>query len=70
MFWGIEVFTIKDNGNEFLKSRNNVNVKQNLNEYTTHESLTLSYVETPIVENSNMHMYPKHKYGMKVKVSD
>jgi hypothetical protein len=28
-----------------------VNVKQNLNEYTGHEFLTLSDVETPIMEN-------------------
>jgi hypothetical protein len=28
-----------------------VNVKQNLNEYTEHKSLTLSEIETPIMEN-------------------
>jgi len=28
-----------------------VNVKQILNEYTEHESLTLSEIETPIMEN-------------------
>ncbi len=45
-----------------------MNVKQNLNECTKHKSLTLSDVETTII--SNMHMYPKHKYGMKVEASD
>jgi hypothetical protein len=29
----------------------NVNVKQNLNEYIGHESLTLSDVETPMMKN-------------------
>jgi len=47
-----------------------VNVKHKLNEYTGHESLILSDVETPMMEISNMHMNLKHKYGMKVEVSD
>jgi hypothetical protein len=33
------------------KSKKNVNVKQNLNEYNKHESLTLSEIEIPIMEN-------------------
>jgi hypothetical protein len=41
-----------------------------LNEYIGHESLTLNDIETPIIENLNIHMYPKHRYGMKVDVND
>ncbi len=33
------------------KPRNNVHVKQNVNEYIGHESLTSSDVETPMMEN-------------------
>ncbi len=33
-----------------MKPRENMNVKQNVNEYTRHESLTLSDVETPMME--------------------
>ncbi len=41
-----------------------------MNEYTKHEALTLSDVETPRWKTSNTHMYPKHKYGNKVEISD
>jgi hypothetical protein len=34
-----------------MKPRKNVNVKQNLNEYIGHKFLTLSDVETPMMEN-------------------
>jgi hypothetical protein len=33
-----------------MKPRKNMNVKQNMNEYTRHKSLTLSDVETPMME--------------------
>jgi hypothetical protein len=36
-----------NNGKDQKKSRKNMNVKHNLNEYTRHESLTVSDVETP-----------------------
>jgi hypothetical protein len=45
-------------------------VKQNLNECTRHKSLTLSDVETPMMEFSNKHMYSKHRHGMKAKIND
>jgi len=44
-----------------------VNVKHKLNEYTRHESLILSDVETPMME---MFMYSKHRFGMKAKICD
>ncbi len=34
-----------------MKPKKNVNVKQNMNEYIGHKSLTLSDVETPMMEN-------------------
>ncbi len=34
-----------------MKHRKNMNVKQNVNEYIGHESLTLNDVETPMMEN-------------------
>ncbi len=33
-----------------MKPRKNMNVRQNMNEYTRHKYLTLSYVETPIMK--------------------
>jgi hypothetical protein len=55
MFHGVEVFMMAPTKNltmeKKLKIKKNVNVKQNLNEYTGHEFLTLSDVETPIMEN-------------------
>ncbi len=62
MFQGGEVSTmapIKNLIMEKTKPRNNVNVKYNLNGYTIHESLTLSGVETPMMENF------KHAYVSK-----
>jgi hypothetical protein len=48
-----------------------VNVKNNVNEYIGHESLTLSDVETPMMESfKHACMYSKHTYGMKVGVND
>ncbi len=42
-----------------------------MNEYIGHESLTLNDVETPMMESfKHTCMYSKHKYGMKVEVSD
>jgi hypothetical protein len=34
-----------------MKPRKNMNVRQNMNEYTRHKYLTLSDVETPVMEN-------------------
>jgi hypothetical protein len=45
-------------------------VKQDLNEYTGHESLTLSDVETPMMENFKHAYVMKHRFGMKVEVND
>jgi hypothetical protein len=42
-----------------MKSRESVNMKLNVNEYTRHKFLTLSDVETPMMENL------KHAYVFK-----
>jgi hypothetical protein len=40
-------------------------------EYIGHKSLTLSDVETPMIECfKHTCMYSKHRYGMKAEVSD
>jgi len=65
MFQGGEVFRMAPTKNlimEKTKFRNNVNVKYNLNGYTIHEYLTLSDVETPMMENL------KHAYVSKKKI--
>jgi len=41
-----------------------------LNEYTGHEFLTLSDVQTPIMENFKQAYVSKHRYGMKVEIND
>ncbi len=54
-----------------MKFRKNVNVKHNMKKYIGHNSLTLSDVETPMMESfKHTCMYLKHRYGMKVEVSD
>jgi hypothetical protein len=53
-----------------MKPRENMNVKYNVNEYTRREYLTLNDVETPMMKNFKHAMYSKHKYGMKVELSD
>jgi hypothetical protein len=56
---------------EKKKPRKNVNVKQNLNACIGHKYLTLSDVETPMMESfKHACMYLKHTYGMKVGVND
>ncbi len=57
MLQGVEISTMApiENitmGKKNEKSRKNVNVKQNLNKYIGHKFLTLSDVETLIMENS------------------
>ncbi len=47
-----------------------MNVKQKVNECMKHESLTLTDIETTIMEISNRQMYSKHRQGMKVELSD
>jgi hypothetical protein len=54
-----------------MKLRKNVNVKQNVKKYIEHKFLTLSYVETSMMESfKHKCMYSKHRYGMKAEVTD
>jgi hypothetical protein len=64
MFWAIETSTMAHTENltnkkKKKKPRRNMDVKQNMNEYSGDKSLTLNDVETPMMENF------KHAYVFK-----
>jgi hypothetical protein len=54
MFWAIETSTMAHTENlttEKEKKKKNMDVKQNMNEYSGDKSLTFNDVETPMMEN-------------------